>query len=175
MTETEQSGSRTSEDGLRSKGCVELFHMVTIGLAGAEQTRAFAALDELKSRHEELREAARDALVSFPDTKWAEHYESLTTVSGRSAAELRRFPYDENRRRNQSVPDAQPPPIQMCLISTTAEPVICDGGCGMAACPRSPATERTAASTADNYCPLCDQFKDLCESQPSVLPVQEGE
>ena len=32
--------------------------------------------------------------------------------------------------------DVPAPPLVMCLLSTDPEPVICDGGCGLARCPK---------------------------------------
>jgi hypothetical protein len=32
--------------------------------------------------------------------------------------------------------------VQMCVVSTPSEPVICDGGCGLAACPKASPTAR---------------------------------
>ena len=46
----------------------------------------------------------------------------------------------------------------LCLCSTSAEPVICDGGCGLESCPKQPCGHpKTDETSADGYtfCAVC--------------------
>jgi hypothetical protein len=39
----------------------------------------------------------------------------------------------------------------MCLISTSTEPVICDGGCGLAACPKTAEQDWSGYGQEDSH------------------------